>query len=277
MFFKNWIKKPSIHVFLANHVIEEYGIDTKFSDVVGWGYNSTSIYLNDTADNEYLIKFRTNTLENKASITKDIYFANYLKNEIPTVEYIPSKNSNYITEANNLLYTVHKFKQGVTPFRLTREIIVDSIPYFKRIHNFKVPSKREIELRQLLGNGDPSKYKLLHGDITPSNYLVAYNKVSAILDFEFMCIGPVEYDLASMIVFSWFRMETETYISIRDFIISEYDEPVNSALIYKYASNLLESRLTAIHKFKKTYKSRKDWLSDFNFTTSKLNELKSAS
>lgn len=266
----------AFHTHIEKIIEDHYGIKPKFSDVIGWGYNTTSIYVEDIQAAKYVIKYRSHTPQHEELLLKDAYFADYLKTELPTVSYIPNNAGELVTIKDGYLFALTEFISGMPPFDMSFDILEDVIPYFKKIHN-TTPPKVALDYHSHGVRGSettvPQNYRLLHGDITPSNILVSHGKLSAILDFEFSLLGPVEWDLASLVVFSWFRMQNESFAEILDFTVAAYGETIDKALVKQFAVDILNKRLSDILEHKESYSSEKSWFEDYSFTIDRLREI----
>ncbi|MBP8960700.1 aminoglycoside phosphotransferase family protein [Patescibacteria group bacterium] len=216
------------HEKIEEIIKENWGIQPKFSDPFSWGYSSTGIYIKDTQEREYVAMLAQNSKEKKQAMEKNIAIANSIKLSVRTPKQLKTKAGKFLIELDkievpsgksveNKLMSLGYFLSGILPFDMNLDIVGQATKVLEEIH--QIPAG---QINFPLEKIECDTPKFLHGDLTPSNMLISYGKVVAVLDFELSLIGPVEYDLARLGVFSWFRMTGVSYGKVLSQITDAY-------------------------------------------------------
>lgn len=258
---------------LDARLLENYKITSKFTTVLSWGNNTTAYYVKSTAG-EVVARVTANTPATRETCTKDVMLSQLLSGHLPTSDFLPNKHATYLTEFEDTLgkkciLRVSKFVPGLNPFEMNYDIYMQSLTLLHKLHQLTVA----LELPNVgVPNNDT---RLLHGDLTPSNILVSYGKVCAILDFERACKGPVEYDFAFTMVFSWLRMPTTPFNEIFDKTLKLCDiqKAENKDLLYYYAKKHLQEFTDNIKASKNSYTKLARWQEDLRFAQQQLTKL----
>jgi len=147
---------------------------------------------------------------------------------------------------------INKYINGVPPFEMNLNILKEAVYILKNIHSTLAPG---IKLSSPKGLSKYENKRFLHGDLTPSNMLVSNNRIIGILDFEHCFIGPIEWDLARCLVFSWFRMPEKTgFEEALNLIVKVYgSDLVNKKLLLKFSIRNAQTYLHNIVKHKEKY------------------------
>ena len=251
-----------------------YGLETEILEEKpsSWGY-STSCYYLKAKDGDYAVSISRHSVKKSALIDKDIYISNLLKSVIPTPAYLQTNNkSNYIVK-NAHIIKINEYINGVPPFEMNLIILKEAVNILKNIHSTLAPG---IKLSSPKGLSKYEKKKFLHGDLTPSNILVSNNKIIGILDFEHCFIGPIEWDLARCLVFSWFRMyEKVTFEETLNLVLEVYgSDLVNKKLLLEFSIKNAQTYLHNIIKHKYKYEDKEWFKIECDFAKEKLKHIK---
>jgi len=280
-----YLFRKEYHQRLEQIVEEKFGIDVVYSENFSWGYTSTSTYIKDINDNEFIARISDTTPEKEGVTKKDIEINSKINLSVGTREYIQNKEGQKITyikeekdsQGNiliqNRMLTFYPYLHGMPPFDMTREIFEQAIKILHEVHQVD-PQIFNCELSKIEG-AQEGKEKFLHGDMTPSNMLVSYGKIEAIVDFEFACVGPVEYDIARCAVFSWFRMKKDQNLrDLLEFAQQTYPEKLGRQLLKKYAIDHTKSHLENIKRHEESYQNKKDYRKEKKFAQKMLRKAK---
>lgn len=268
------------HQKLEKIIEENWGIIPQFSDPFSWGYSSTGIYIKDIYQEEYVAILAENTPEKKRALEKDILITSSLKLSVDTPQQLRTKSGEYLLEIDKIEVTqgksvtkrimhLRKFMPGILPFDMNMDILMQAIKILHEIHQVD-PASIDFSLETI----ECENPKFLHGDLTPSNMLIAYGKVIAVLDFELALLGPAEYDLARLAVFSWFRMENTPFSKVLEEVKKTYPENVSIELLKNFSILHCQMHLTNIKKHRKVYEDQQTYKADLTFTEKKLETLK---
>ena len=239
---------------IENFITKTYNLDVKFSNVFSWGYNSASIYILDKNDNAYVARVREYNKTVKEKLNKEIFFADYFKTLFRTPSFVKTSKGEYITYFKGHSILIHKHISGVAPFDMDLEILGKACEIAYRVHQLKIPDYP----LQKYSTKASYKPKLLHGDITPYNLLTENNDLVALLDYEEIMIGPLERDLARLVLISWFKLAETSDILISTCVnvaVKSYPGQVNEAMLIQIIHEQLNERINNIKKHKKNYKS----------------------
>ncbi len=280
-----YLFRKEYHKRLEQIVEKNFGIDVVYSENFSWGYTSTSTYIKDVNDNEFIARISDATLEKERVTKKDIEINSKINLSVETRKYIPNKEGHKMTyikeekdsQGNILMQdrmlTFYPYLQGMPPFDMTKEIFEQAVKILHEIHQID-PKIFSCKLPRVEG-AQKGEEKFLHGDMTPSNMLVSYDKIEAIVDFELACIGPAEYDIARGAVFSWFRMKTDQGLgNLLEFAQKIYPDELNQDLLKKYAIEHTKSHLENIKGNKGRYQNIKDYRKERRFTQKMLRRAK---
>lgn len=241
-----------------------YQIKTQYLEVLAWGYITTSLYIKAT-DQDYIFRLSNYSPQKFKDLEREIFITQNLQKTIKTTEYVKDIHGRFLNVIDDKIIRVSKHIEGLPPFDMNFEIFKDIINMQKRIHQQKI----DVELPQI--NVEKEKLKFLHGDLTPSNVLVSYGKLVAILDFELALFGPVEYDIAKTIVFCWFRDSKKDYLEYLKVGVESYNQAnISLDLINIYAKQHLQTHLNNIISHKENYDVGAGWQSDYDFTNKML-------
>lgn len=264
------------HNNIAENIQDNYDVKVLWTKVIAWGYQTIGVYMEDVNHKKYIIKLTRKEYEKKEKMIRSILVEEYLYDKIPSALYVKNTNDDWITEYSNgeygdyLLRLQHHI-EGVPAFDMTFDILSQTIDYLKIIHSSEPPhialptyeSTREID------------YKLLHGDLTPSNILVSFGNVTGILDFEECMLGPVEFDLSRLAVFSWFRMSDIAYDEVLKKTLELYGiQKYDLKWLHELSVHQLEERLANLEKYRHEYEDDKPWKDDYDYTSKKLGEIR---
>ncbi len=259
------------HQALKNRIREAYLLNIKTSELISWGYHTYTIYLETKSGEKLIARISKNTTEKVETLERAIKIENLLNETLPTPKYIKNIANQYITEFEDHTIRLHKHIEGTPPFDMNMEIFEQMIDVLNKIHNFSNKTKGLSKLN--LPVIDTSEPVLLHGDLTPSNVIVASNKISGVLDFENVVLGPVEYDLAYMAVFSWFRFKKADFTTLSAMIKKNYYNSINVDELNDYAKLVLTRHLNNIVKHKNDYTNQEYWQNEKDYFEKMYNRL----
>lgn len=253
---------------LSKNLREHYHINPAILDKSVWGYNTIGYYVQDTNGKRYIAKLTEYSKERRIKAEKDDYLSSLLHGKLPTSEYLKNDKGKVITLVEDEMLRVVKFIEGATPFDMNMEIFEQVVESLEIIH--------ETPLQEVKINIPPTSIektrepKLLHGDLTASNIIVADNRINGVLDFEEALIGPVEFDLAKSAVFCWFRMENVTFKKVLSCIPQNYTNKIDMPKIHELSVMHAQNHLDQVVKNKRRYKDTVFWNDDYNFSREAL-------
>lgn len=266
----------TVHSYLENLIAQYYGLNAKFTTVIAWGYQTLSIYMEDTTGHKYLIKRTYNSDKNIKNITKSINVENFMNNFLPTPLYIKNTHGDYITHYGDEMIRLQHFIEGVPPFDMTWDIFEQALVYLKAIHSVNIETAKlagiDLDKIEIADTKDNWDNVFLHGDLTPSNILVSHGKISALLDFEYACIGPKEYDVSRLCTFSSYHMEGKLS-EFLDNASQFYKGDLNKRLFLECSKMHLRERLENLIKHKEAHEDQSLWKMDTEITEGKLAEV----
>ena len=263
-----------VHENFKNWLYEYYGLETILlgDKPSSWGFGTSCYYLK-SKNGEYAIRVSKYTPRKAYLVKKDIFISNYLKQTIPTPTYLKTKRSkNFILKDRHII-KLTQYIHGIPPFDMNLTILKEAATLLKKMHSHQPPDIRLSTPKEL------KKYdnkKFLHGDLTPSNMLVANDKIIGILDFEHSIFGPVEWDLAKCAVFSWFRMYENTgFEEVMKVAVEAYDsDTLNTKLLLKFSYKNARDYLRNIIKNKGKYENKDWWTTEYKFAKKMADHLK---
>jgi thiamine kinase-like enzyme len=240
-----------------------YGIKPKIVDKSAWGYSSITYYVEDEAGKKYAAKTTIYSDEKKEKLDRDISLSLQLNNFVKTPHYIRDTEGKYLIKDENILVRVSDYIEGTSPFDMNMDIYVQIVELLKDIHRFPVA-----DLSIKLPEYEPKteNAKLLHGDLTPSNIIVAFDVIVGVLDFEDSFIGPVEYDLSRSAVFSWFRMKDIPFQEVFDVTHEKYSG-ADRKLTFDFAMKHSKNHLDQVVQNKNKYSDMVFWNDDYLFSS----------
>lgn len=259
--FKRWL---NIYFGLETELLEE--------KPSSWGY-STSCYYLKAKDGDYAVSISRHSTKKLVLINKDIYISNFLKPVVPTPTYLQTKNKNNFIVKNEHIIKINKYINGVPPFEMNLNILKEAVYILKNIHSTLAPG---IKLSSPKGLSKYENKRFLHGDLTPSNMLVSNNRIIGILDFEHCFIGPIEWDLARCLVFSWFRMyEKVTFEETLNLVLEVYgSDLVNKKLLLEFSIKNAQTYLHNIVKHKEKYEDKEWFTMEYDFAKEMMKYIK---
>lgn len=245
------------HKHIEEVIGQNWGIQTQYLENIFWGYNTSAFYIK-AHNNEYILRTTKNTLSKQKLLKTDLILSKYLNTVVPTSMYLKTtKNTDYHKDSKRI-YKLSKYIQGVPPFDMTLDIYKQAVEMLYKIHQTPPPSQKLIKL-------SVKGPTLLHGDLTPSNILIAHNKIVGILDFELAFQGPAEYDIARAGTLSWFRLQEVPYQEFVSVAEKTYGNKLDRSLMLKFSIQTAKKHLSNIVKYKANYENEKMWLKDHNF------------
>ena len=253
---------------------QNYQIDIKYMEVLSWGYHTTAFYIKSSHGKEYLLKLANWSKEKETGIEKDVKLSNLFRTVVPTPVYIKTVSGRYTCRFENKILRLSHYISGLAPLEMNFDILGQMVDVLKKIHGCRgVP--QQFEKRAVKsGARDENAAAPLHGDLTPHNVLVSYNKVVAVMDFEMSFTGPREHDLARTAVFSWNYMKNTRFKEVARFVLEKYaGKDINTDLFYKLAVENAQKHLDAIKKHCADYDRHKDWEKDYDFALRQLQRL----
>lgn len=263
-----WWQHHIFHEQIAQTIVKMYKIDYKWSKTFAWGYNTTTVYMEDKKNNTYTVKLTKISKKHKEqTLLKDVLISHYINENtsVPTPRYIKNIKNEYLTPHQDLIMRVQVHIKGFNPLKMNFEVLQEATTTLKQIHNLKIP--QNIKIESLLS--DKNEQVLNHGDLTPQNMLVSYNKIVGILDLELALIAPPEWDLSRLAVFSGFYMK-EKFEDITQQIKQTYSNNIDLVLYKEFSKLHLQKRVFDITKNENMYKDKKAWKDDLAFTSNKL-------
>lgn len=274
----NYYVKQNFHKAVKAVVEEKYPLQVQWTKVIAWGYQTVCLYMEDNHQNKYVIKYTKANEQKLAKISKSIHLEHYLTIKLPTPEYIKNNEGGFITQFNtdHVLRLQHHL-EGIPPYDMTWEIFDQAIEKLQILHQMPIPT--EVEIEQYINNDlastlEETDYVLLHGDLTPSNILISFGRITGILDFEESLIGPAEYDLARLAVFSGYYMQDVTFDDLWNRCKTTYQlRKLNKVVFVSTALEHLQERLQNLGAHKESYDNLGDWEADLQFTQDKLEEI----
>ena len=275
------IKEPEYTKSLRSAYMEiidllktSFGLETEYlgKKPSWWGY-STSCYYLKAKNGEYVVSISKYSPNKAALVKKDIFLSNLIGLSFPTSSHLKTtKNADFIVK-NGYIIKINHFISGTPPFDMNMKILKNAVKILKLIHSIQAPGIK-IDSPKRLSIYDNKKF--LHGDLTPSNMLVSNNKIVCILDFEHCILGPVEWDLATCLVFSWYRMyETISFETALKAAINYYgSKEINKSLLLKFSYEISETYLKNIVKNRLKYENKDWWNVEHEFAKKRTGYLK---
>ncbi|KKU30093.1 MAG: hypothetical protein UX44_C0027G0003 [candidate division WWE3 bacterium GW2011_GWA1_46_21] len=240
------------HKELEETIAHEYGIEPTFTNILAWGYTTTAFFVETKAGN-HTARLSTYSSAKLASVEKDVITSQALNAVLPTARFVKNKTGAYTSIVKNGILRLSEHIEGVPPFDMTVNILNQCVDLLVILHR---------------------RANFLHGDPTPSNFLVSYNKVVAILDFEESKSGPVEWDLSKMAVFFWFRMQDRAPAQVLKAILNRYNSKnIDLTLLMTLCKKHIQNHLDNIRQSMTYYSDKTAWEQDVAFTVARLAEI----
>ena len=247
------------HKKLEGLLTKQYNVKPEYLETLSWGYHTTAFYIKADNGKEYLLKMTDWSRDKEAGITKDVELSTRLGNVIPTPTYIKTNQGGYICKFENKLLRLSNYISGVAPLDMNFNVLEQMALILRKIHETDRPQDKNV---------------LLHGDLTPHNVLVSFDKVVAVMDFELSIMGPREWDLARTAVFSWNYMQKTNFEEVAHFVLEKYGHKgISADLLYKYAVENAKGFLMAVEQYKSNYDRVGDWQRDRAFALAQLTKL----
>ncbi len=269
------LKTQKYNKHIEDLVTQEYDLQIKFLNLINWGYNTTAFYLETTAG-KLILRLSTYSDTKLHAIQKDILISELLSDLLPIPHFIKSKKGNHIcviTDEQGVkkILRLSDHMEGVMPFNPTKDIIGQTAAFLKRLHT-QMPAQKLALLKDsnMLEVKDSESSVLIHGDLTPSNILIAHNQLVRVVDFENACLGPKELDLARASVFFWFRMENLKFEEVLGMFLETYTAKVDSAMLYDFSRAFVVEHVTNVTNSKEMYDSDEAWTEDLKFSNHML-------
>lgn len=253
------ISRESLSKILSNN----YAIKPKIIDKSAWGYSSVTYYVEDESGKKYAAKTTIYSDEKNIKLERDISLSLKLGKLVKTPNYIRDNTGQYLLKVDNVLIRVSDYIEGTSPFDMNMDIYVQVVELLKEIHRFPIA---DLSLNLIKHEPNTEKPKLLHGDLTPSNIIVAFDIIAGVLDFEDSFIGPAEYDLSRSAVFSWFRMKNIPFQEVFDITHERYPG-ADRKLTYDFAVQHSKNHLDQVTQNKNKYTDMVFWNDDYLFSS----------
>lgn len=250
----------------------EYKITPQILEKSAWGYNTVAYYVQQDAK-EYVAKVTPFTESRSAGCQKDVRLSALFSSVLPTPVYLKNTNGEYLTLSSGLIVRVASYLRGTSPFEMTLPVYRQLLKYLEVLHKIPV-TELWSDLKDLNLPVLEDTRIVLHGDLTPSNVIVADNSIVGVLDFEDSLLGPVEYDLARSAVFCWFRMKEAGFKFVFDYTLQEYSGLVDKMKLLNYCVQHAQNHVSQVVNNKEKYDDAVFWQDDYNFSTKALAEIK---
>ena len=257
---------------IVEAVRNKYGVEPYVFEKMSWGYNSTTFYLEGLVGSQkvrYAVKLSNLSKKRLESLKKDLFFAEFLSDVAKTPKYVKNRQGEFLTVVGQTVIKVSEMVDGIPPFDMNFDIFKQVLEVLKRVHTHKLPS---IKL-EVIDEGT----NLLHCDLTPSNVFVSHGNVVGITDFEFVCIGLVEYDIAKSVVFCWYSMwykgKGPSFKEVFKKATQNYKN-LDEEKLKKYALFHAKHFLEDIKKHKESYADQNYWKYRYDFAKERLKDLR---
>jgi tRNA A-37 threonylcarbamoyl transferase component Bud32 len=268
------------HQELERIIKASWGIEPKYSEPFSWGYSSTAFYIKDTEEKEYVALLADNAPSKRADVEKNIGIVTHLDLSLNTPRYMKNSEGNYLLDIENItipsgdnvknkIMVFYEFLPGIPPFEMTLDILKQSVGALHEIHQHSYE-----KFENLLDRIESPKQRFLHGDPTPSNLLVSHGKLVSIVDFEMALLGPIEYDLARLAVFSWFRSDKHGFREIADTVIREYPGAVDGEMTESFALVHADMHLSNVKSHGEIHESPEEFKKELLFAEERAKELR---
>ncbi len=267
------------HHKLEKMIEENWGVAPEYSEPFSWGYNSTGFYIRDREGKEFTAILADDTEKKRFEVEKNIAITKELDLSVETPKHMDTKDGGKLLEipqikitkgsdVRNKILVFYPFLRGIPPFDMTLDIVRQSADVLREIHLLD-PLMFDVKLEEI-----PAQKKyFLHGDPTPSNFLVSYGEIAAIVDFELSLIGPAEYDLARMAVFSWFRMKDKPFLKILKTIKESYEDKTQLDLLKEFSLLHCQTHLRNVVKHESVHENPKVFEKEVKFAQEMLDKM----
>ncbi len=223
----NYLKGLERYSKNIEEVVEKnYDVQPQYVEILTWGYTAVAYFIRAVNGQKYLAKVTDYSPEKEKRLLKAVCLSAFLDSVITTTRCFKNLSGQHLTVfedvlGSNKILKLSTYIDGAQALEMDWNILDTAIKNLKIIHTLPTDNL-SCDLPKL--ESPKSEYKLLHGDLTPQNILVYYGKVTGILDFEEMLLGPVEYDLARTAVFCWFRMADIKFAEVLKHIMNSYEK-----------------------------------------------------
>lgn len=262
------------HKKLEGVLRQNYNVDTKYLEVLSWGYHTTAFYIKSSDNKEYLLKLADWNEEKEANIKKDLDLSDFLRPAIPTPIYIKNISNEYTCQFEDKILRLSHYISGLAPLKMNFDVLGQMVDVLRKIHAFATSHESGRAVHGTRPARAMSQSVLLHGDLTPHNVLVSYDKIVAVMDFEMSFTGSKEYDLARTAVFSWNYMKNIQFENVAQAVLEKYAaENIDADLFYRLVVENAQEHLNSVKKHRADYDQHKDWEKDHDFALRQLQRL----
>jgi len=122
------------HKRLELLVKQSFKIDTKYLEILSWGYHTTAFYIKSGDNKEYLLKLVDWSEKKEADIAKDIDFSNLFRPVIPTPTYIKNTLDRYTNRFEDKILRLSHYISGLAPLNMNFDILGQMVDVLKKIH-----------------------------------------------------------------------------------------------------------------------------------------------
>ena len=263
------------NIQIGNVITSNYGLTISFIELISWGYTTNCFYIK-TIKGDFVARVSDFSEEKVQDIKRDMLISSLLGSEFLLPTFLKTTNEEDLVTFMDLdnkkrLLRISDHKEGVMPFALDEELLVKITEYLYTLHN-TVPVTTLNQLRDsgLVPSVPSPRQVLLHGDLTPSNVLIANGDIVRVVDFEMARFGPPEYDLAKTALFSWFYLNKKDFAEIAEIVTRAYVKDLNIKLFNDYAKTHLNTHLVNTLNHEGSYQNPADFQRDVTFTKSML-------
>lgn len=282
-----YLFKKEYHERLEMLLKKHFGIEPTFSDNFSWGYTSRSFYVKTAEGKEYVAKVAEASTEKRTAVEKDIAITSALDLSVKTPTYLKTQEDGFFIEVKEekargvtlmkeRLITLAPFLHGMPPFEMTFDIFRQAISLLAEIHKTQPGNIKEYLYKMEMPDEPENKTPaFLHGDLTPSNMLVSYGKLAAVVDFELAAWGPVEYDLSRCALLCWFHMSEKVSIKkVLDTVEEHYPSKLRRKTLEKYLLGNAEKNLANLQANKSRHEDKKAYRKEVKFAKKRLRIVK---
>lgn len=256
-------KTPKDFDILREKILQTYELNIVFSKLISWGYHTFTIYMETNTKQKVIARISNNDEEKVALLNRAIIVEQLVEHLLPTPKYIVNIEGKFITNFDSQTLRLHHHIEGTSPFEMNMEVFEQMIDVLNKLHGFSDHAKGLGKLG--LPIMEATNHVLLHGDLTPSNIIVSFNKITGVVDFENTMLGPAEYDLAYMALFSWFRFGKTDFTDLTNSIKKHYYNGIELDEYNDFAKQTLSRHLNNIIKHKEDYSNQEFWQNEKDY------------
>lgn len=266
------------NIQIGNIISSNYGLTISFIELISWGYTTNCFYIK-TDEGDFVARVSDFSEEKVLDIKRDMLISSVLGSEFLLPTFLKTTNEEDLVTFTDLdnkkrLLRISDHKEGVMPFALDEELLIKITEYLYKLHNtVPVTALNQLRDSELVPSISSPHQVLLHGDLTPSNVLVAHGEIVRVVDFEMAHFGPPEYDLAKTALFSWFYLNKKEFTEITEIVTRAYAKNLNKDLLNEYSKTHLKTHLDNILAHEGSYQNPADFQRDVTFTKSMLSRL----